>query len=598
MRGQSRSARLGVRLTRLPGESWGDATSVTAHRVDICVVEDDAAQRRLLVAELARDGYQMLEADNGRVVVDLVREHRPRVLVCDLCLPDVSGLEICRRLRSDPSLDGLYIVLITADDDGERKQEALDSGADDFLRKPIDGRELRARIRNGMRFHRLQERLRHAALTDSLTGLWNHAQFRELLEREFNRTRRYGGIVALLMLDLDHFKAINDTYGHEVGNRILRRTADHLRRTVRDTDIVARYGGEEFAIICPETSLAEATRLAERIRRTLPKAARLPGYPRLSPRTSIGVASTEDPRATSVSGLINLGDQALYYAKHNGRNQVARCDCLQDVIWTGTSPSDEVERLRKHVVTLTMRSKELCLQSIWALIQALEARDGYSAWHSRNVMYYTRSLVDAAGWPRSLRVAATNAAMLHDLGKIGIPDELLLKPEALNEREQAILRQVPLITCRILEPLRVFETEIIMIRHLRERYDGTGYPDGLAGKSIPIGSRLIAVAEAFDAITCDRTFREARTMREALEIIDAAAGTQFDPEFCRLLRETALRNEQLWHEHIERARHRIPAHWRGNSIHPALAGIPTPVGRISARRPRPRRRSSGRSNRA
>ncbi len=542
------------------------------HATDICVIEDDEAQRRLLVAELRREGYQILEVDHGRDVLKLVREHRPRVLICDLCLPGCDGLEICRTLRSDSSLDGLYLILITADDDEQVKQQALDAGADDFLRKPIDGRELRARVRNGMRFHRLHERLRQAALTDSLTGLWNHARFRELLEREFSRTRRYGGIVSLLMLDLDHFKAVNDTYGHEVGNKILQRTADHLRRSVRDTDIVARYGGEEFAIVCPETPLSEATRLAERIRRTLPRAVRLRGYPRLIPRISIGVASTEDPRATSVSGLINLGDQALYYAKHNGRNQVARCDCLEDVVWSPASPVDEIERLRKHVVTLTMRTKELCLQSIWALIQALEARDGYSAWHSRNVMYYTRALVDAARWPRSLRVAAANAAMLHDLGKIGIPDELLLKPEALDEREQQILRQVPLITCRILEPLRVFETEIIMIRHLRERYDGTGFPDGLSGKSIPIGSRLIAVAEAFDAITCDRTFREARSMHEAIEIIDSAAGTQFDPDFCKLLRETARKNERLWHEHIERARHRIPPHW-SDGRQPALAGL-------------------------
>ncbi|MFQ5805372.1 MAG: diguanylate cyclase [Phycisphaerae bacterium] len=527
--------------------------------VDICVIEDDAAQRAVLVRHLRRWNYTVVEAARGAAGLRLVYRHRPRVLICDVVLPDLNGIQVCREVRADPSLDGTYIVLATAYNGKERKRKALDVGADEYLQKPCDLGELKARIRNGLRFSRLQERLKRAALTDGLTGLWNYSQFRELLDREFLRTRRYGGAVSLLMIDLDHFKAVNDTFGHETGNHILKLTAGHLRRTVRETDIVARYGGEEFAVICPETNLREATRLAERVRNMFPQRVRSVEHPQLTVLASVGVAGTEDPRANSATDLIGLCDQALYCSKHEGRNRVTRCD--QTVV-EAASPEAQagmLDRLRKEVVALSMRSKDLCLQSIWALIQALEARDGYSAWHSRNVMAYTNWLLEAVGWSEPLRLATANAAILHDLGKIGVPDRLLMKPEALDPDEAAILRQIPLITCKILEPLRVFETEILIIRHLREHYDGSGYPDGLSGDSIPIGSRLLAIAETFDSITCNRAHRPGRSLDEALAIFREEAGRQFDPGFVQLLEADVAARRQHWQERIDRARIEMPS---------------------------------------
>ena len=465
---------------------------------DICVIEDDPLQRKLLVAQLTASGYSVIEVDAGEAGLQAIYHNRPRVAISDINLPDITGIEVCRQIRSDPSLDSIFVILITSEDDEGRRNTAFEAGADDFLRKPHDFEQVRARVRSGLRFHRLQERLRHAAITDGLTGLWNHSHFRDLLNREFLRTRRYGGVAALIMMDLDHFKAINDTFGHETGNLILRQTARHLERQVRGTDLIARYGGEEFAVICPETTLDEAEQLAERIRRSLPQCVRSPEHPQLVLRASFGVAGSDDPRAHAQSDLVNLADQALYASKRAGRDRVTIASPTVQPPEPESQPLEEVDRLRKEIVGLTMQTKELCLQSVWALIQALEARDGYSAWHSRSVSLYTKWLVDEAGWSRPMRVAATNAAMLHDLGKIGVPDALLLKPHSLQPQEAAVMRQVPLITCRILEPLRVFETEIVIIRHVREHFDGAGYPDGLTGQSIPIGSRLLAVAEAFD----------------------------------------------------------------------------------------------------
>ncbi|TWT42137.1 Response regulator PleD [Phycisphaerae bacterium RAS1] len=525
-------------------------TRLDPFAIDLCIIEDDADQRRQLV-RLLRKQYGVIEADGGAAGLVLVRERRPRIVLCDLLMSDMDGIEVCRQIRADPHVAGTYVIILTGCGERATKHLALNTGADDYLVKPFDFDELLARLRNGVRVSRLQERLQRAALTDGLTGMWNYAHFRHLLDREYSRVQRYGGTVSLLMIDLDHFKAINDTYGHECGNAVLISTAQHLTRLVRDIDVVARYGGEEFSVVCPRTNLDEAAALADRIVQTLPQEVRVADVPQLVVTASVGVVSSGDPGVGSVSDLINLGDQALYTGKRLGRNRVTRSDEVES---GGDTPvlmqSCEIDRLRKQVAQLSLQSKELCLQSVWALVQALEARDRYSASHSRNATTYATWLVEAAGWPEALRAATANAAMLHDLGKIGVPDSLLQKIDPLTPEEAALVRQVPLITCRILEPLRMFETEILMIRHIRERYDGDGYPDRLKGTSIPIGSRLLTVVEAFDAMTTDRAYRSHRTIEQAVAEIKAQAGAQFDPQFADLLARDAREHYSRWHARV------------------------------------------------
>jgi PleD family two-component response regulator len=205
--------------------------------IDVCIIEDDPAQRELLLRRLLREQLSVIEAHDGREGLEQIRRHHPRVVISDLDMPGVNGFELSRQVRSDASIDDTYLIVVTSSESREVRHRLLHAGADDFLVKPCDLVELLARVRNGLRVRQLQERLRRAALTDGLTGLWNHAHFRGLLDREFARTRRYGGEVALIMLDLDHFKAVNDTYGHEVGNRVLQATACYLERMVRDTDL-------------------------------------------------------------------------------------------------------------------------------------------------------------------------------------------------------------------------------------------------------------------------------------------------------------------------------------------------------------------------
>jgi diguanylate cyclase (GGDEF)-like protein len=521
---------------------------------DVCVIDDDGAQRALLFQRLLTSGFSVVEAADAESGLTQIRHHHPRVVICDLLLPDMSATELCRQVRSDATLAGTYLIVVTACGDRETKNESLNAGSDDYLLKPYDFEELVARVRNGLRISQLQERLRRAALTDGLTGLWNHAQFRELLAREFARTRRYGGVASLLMLDLDHFKAVNDTYGHETGNLVLEATARHLMGMVRDTDVVARYGGEEFAVVCAATSLDAAAHLADRIRQTFPEQVRVPNCPQMNVTASIGVSATDDVRVTSVQDLINQADHALYVGKRQGRNRVVRSDAVGEDTPVPCVEHSEVERLQKQVVSLSMQAKELCLQSVWALVQALEARDRFTAWHSRNTTFYCTCLAEAAGLPPPLQTAIANAAMLHDLGKIGVPDQILESTVPLSEEQATVLRQVPLLTCKILEPLRIFETETLIIRHLRERFDGAGYPLGLVGATIPIGSRLLAVAETFDALTSERPHRACMDILEAVRLIQSEAGQQFDPQFTALLERTIAVQKGRWTARVQRAR--------------------------------------------
>lgn len=511
------------------------------HEIDICVIDDDEAQCALLRARFLREQYSVVTATTGEEGYALVSQHLPRVVLCDLMLPGLDGVELARRLRADASLDGVYLVLVTAVDEPEQKIRALLAGADDYITKPYNVVELVARVRNGMRICRLQERLSNAAMTDGLTDLANHTTFRSLLEVEFSRTRRYGGSVSLLMIDLDHFKAVNDNFGHEAGNEVLRATARHITSVVRDMDVVARYGGEEFAVILPQTDESAAGHLAERIRETTPRAVAMPDAARTGITLSVGVASSSDARVGAAVDLINLADTALYASKRFGRNRVTLATELPDQGDHALLYQD-VDQLRKQVVSLSLHAKEVCLQSIWALVQALETRDAYTARHSHNVRFIVERVAERAGWSLALRETTSNAAMLHDLGKIGVPDRVLLKPGPLTPDEAVVMRHVPLLTCKILEPLRIFETEIQIIRHIRERYDGTGFPDGLFGAAIPLGSRLVAIAEAFVAMTSGRRYRATLAFDDALAEIVRQSGMQFDPELVGFF-ETALHAE-------------------------------------------------------
>ena len=231
----------------------------------ILVAEDDRFYRQILAKRLAAVGHDVVLTCNGREAWEVIQADPPEVVVSDWMMPQLDGVELCRLVKNDPARKSVYVILLTAKDRVEDKVAALDVGADDYLLKPCDDGELLARVRTGLRVHRLYAQLEEVSITDSLTGLRNRRYFDQRLEEEVSHRRRHSGTLALLFVDLDYFKSVNDEHGHPVGDEVLAAIGTMLLQRVRSGELAARIGGDEFAILLPDTSLDGAHKLARTI---------------------------------------------------------------------------------------------------------------------------------------------------------------------------------------------------------------------------------------------------------------------------------------------------------------------------------------------
>ena len=354
------------------------------------------------------------------------------------------------------------------------------------------------------------------ALTDPLTGLGNHRNFHDRLRRELSAADEDGALLSLCFLDVDGFKQINDRFGHPAGDRVLTRVASRLRQGGESF----RLGGDEFAILIPGADERDALGTAEAI------VARIcaTDFGAVGPITVSAGVATYPQHGRERESLIRLADDALYRAKEQGKNQVmiALPDAgeLADLAG-GVHGRDRSERFRAAA----------------ALARAVDARDVYRGSHSGRVSVLAGRLArqfDLA--PDELELIRI-AASLHDVGKLAIPEEILRKPSALSDAERLVVERHPRIGHRMLRSLGV-DGISDWVLHQHERWDGEGYPDGLAGEEIPLAARIIFVANAFDAMTSDRGYGARLTEFEALEELERCSGTQFDPEVVHALAVT------------------------------------------------------------
>lgn len=317
----------------------------------ILLVDDDPMILRMGSTLLTRAGYRVRTASSGEDAMQAIRDEYPGILVTDWMMPGMTGIDLCRALREmEREINRhVYTIMLTALGDPDNIVEAFDAGADDYLSKPIHSRELVARVGAGARLVTLKqrlnlkerelqyrnaelevayaeltkanERLDHMALTDELTDLPNRRAAMQTADARWEEVTRHGGPLACVMMDLDHFKSINDTWGHEVGDEVLRQTAAVLRRTTRGGERVFRFGGEEFLLLCPNSGSEAAIVGAERIRSAIESMEVLVDGERLDVTMSLGVAD-RTPDMESFNDLLKAADEALYRAKHAGRNRV------------------------------------------------------------------------------------------------------------------------------------------------------------------------------------------------------------------------------------------------------------------------------------
>ena len=345
------------------------------------------------------------------------------------------------------------------------------------------------------------------ALTDPLTGLANHRALYQRLHAELAGARRHGRTLSVAMIDLDNFKEINDTGGHDAGDDALRRVADSLRALARAQDTIGRPGGDEFMWILPDTTREQALVAVERARELIAASVTHP-VPATSSAGICDTRSTTDP-----AELVRLADVALYASKADGRDQATVYDT--DVAATLASrPREEWTERAQALVGLR------------ALARTIDAKDPASREHSERVAALAGRLAHAAGWADDRIALLREAALVHDVGKVGVPDVLLRKPGPLSKRERSQMGDHAELSARIVGAV-LSEEQVHWIQAHHERPDGRGYPEGVKGDAIPAGAALIAIADAWDVMTAGRTYSPRRAPREALAECLALAGRQF-----------------------------------------------------------------------
>lgn len=365
---------------------------------------------------------------------------------------------------------------------------------------------------------KIYENAKKQAITDGLTKLYNHRYFHERLKEYINENRH--DVFSIAMIDVDLFKVYNDLHGHSAGDRALVKIADVLNKNIRESDIAARYGGEEFAIIFPDIGGHKSLEILENIRKDVENVFCASNKNNEFLTISVGVARYPKDGKTAEE-VLDCADKAMYIAKHKGRNQSVLCS-NKDKDADSSNDHYDIEKMQNNI-------KSAYLSAVYALAATIDAKDHYTYGHSENVSRYAVELAKAAGFDHEKIDIVKNAGLLHDIGKIGVPESILTKADKLTKKEYEIMKKHVDISITIIKHIPNLIKVIPAIMSHHERYDGKGYPRGIKGKNIPLEGRCLCIVDSFDAMTTDRPYCKALSIEEALAELRKCSGTQFDP---------------------------------------------------------------------
>jgi len=510
--------------------------------INILIVEDDAAMVETLSDILFEEGYTIENAPTITLAEERVKEKFYNVVLLDLKLSDGSGLELLKMIRKTSR--ETMVIIFTAFATLESAVTALNEGAFAYLQKPLNIDEAKILIVKALKMQELSienrellDRLKELNLKDIHTELYNYKYLMERLDSELIRAKRFALSLSALMIDIDYFNSINNLYGHEYGDRILKEFARYLKRFVRGMDVVSRYSGEEFIVLLPETEKDGAVKYAERLLEDVKKHIFDPNGEKIRLKISIGLISFPqdgiEPGASS-SVIINLVREVLLRAKESGGAGLATLDDNKAKVFPEDGDKEDIKILKEKLSGMEKDAKQSFMESIYAFAKTIEAKDYYTSEHGDIMVSFVSKLGKKLNLSEKDMENLKHAAILHDLGKIGIPDNILNKNGKLTGEEYAVIKKHPQIGAEIIRPIHFLKDIIPMILYHHERFDGLGYPAGLKGEDIPFNARIVAVADVYHALISDRPYRKAFAKEDALEIIRQGAGTQFDPEIAKV----------------------------------------------------------------
>ncbi len=533
----------------------------------VLIAEDDSTTRRRLEKLLEEMDFEVVSCSDGLDAWEIIQsENAPHLLLLDWMMPGINGIEICQKIRKRAREPYTFILLLTSKGERGDYVKGMEAGADDYITKPYNHNELRVRLTAGKRIVELNEELlsvrdnfERQATYDKLTGLYNRHFMVEILEKEFSRALRYQHDLSCLLLDLDNFKDVNDTFGHTFGDLVLREFSAGLEQNVRKSDISIRYGGEEFMVLLPNTGVAGAQIIAEKIRATCEKKKYDDGHNSIAVTVSIGIACIKQHQLIDSKEIVACADKALYRSKAEGRNRITVYTKKSSWISNDNNISEENDlgHLKENLSVVLEKTKKSSIESLELLTRDISGEEHKQ--HNHDVKRYITLIGEKLALPPTIIETFKRAANLHDNFKILLKKTFKTKNIVLNKEERIEIKDHPYMLSELIDLFDFFANERSILQYHHENFDGTGYPDGLKENEIPIGARIFSMVEAITAMLSGRLYKAKLSPEEMIvELVDKA-GTQFDPMLVSLFLDIIERQElfSVPVEVLEQAREKV-----------------------------------------
>jgi diguanylate cyclase (GGDEF)-like protein len=533
----------------------------------ILIAEDDNVTRHILEKSVTEMDFEVVSCKNGHDAWKILQsENAPHLLILDWMMPGMDGLEICRKVREQAKEPYTFILLLTSKGEQDDFVKGMEAGADDYVVKPFNHNDLRVRLKAGRRIVELNEELLYVrdnlekqATHDKLTGLYNRHFMVEILEKEFSRALRHQSDLSCLLLDLDNFKDVNDTFGHTFGDLVLREFSAGLEQNIRKSDISIRYGGEEFMVLLPNTGIAGAQNIAEKIRATCEKKRYDDGHNSTTVTVSIGIASIKQHQLIDDKEIVACADKALYRSKAEGRNRITVY--MKKPSWISNnneiSEDNNLGHLKENIAVVLEKTKKSSIESLELLTRDLSSDEHKQ--HNHDIKRYITLIGEKLALPPAIIETFKRAANFHDYFKILLRKTFKTKHIVLNKEERTEIEDHPYMLTELIDSFDFFANEKSILQYHHENFDGTGYPDGLKGNEIPLGARIFAMVDAITAMLSGRLHRVKLSPEEMIIELADKAGTQFDPMLVSLFLDIIERQElfSVPVEALEQAREKV-----------------------------------------